>query len=170
MIEELKSLGMKLEIVSGDAFEPVSSVAKSLEISNFFSRMTPEAKLEHVANMSKTAHACVLMVGDGVNDAAALGIVDVGISPAGSAEVTREAAAVFLVNPGIEPVVSLLRLARRTSNRIRLNLAIAFLYNILGAILAITGHVTPLVAAVLMPISSLTSLYIATRRGFLQWK
>ncbi|MDK9699981.1 MAG: heavy metal translocating P-type ATPase [bacterium] len=167
-IEDIHRQNITCEILSGDSFAAVKKVSDQLAIGNYNASVSPEAKLERVqAVMSK--NAVVAMVGDGVNDAAALAAADVGISPAGSAEVSREAAGVFLIEPGIGQVAALLRLAKQAMHRIRWNLTISIAYNLVGATLAITGHVTPLVAAILMPLSSLTALYLATRKGFV-WK
>ena len=157
---------MKLttEILSGDHDLAVRHVARQLNIEHYHGHATPEEKLERVEQLESMGMRTA-MIGDGVNDAAALGRATVGISVAGAAEVARDAADVFIATSrGPDAIAELFRLSRRAMSRIRLNLVIAAGYNLIGAALAITGHVSPLVAALLMPLSSLTVLFVATRR------
>jgi Cu2+-exporting ATPase len=121
--------------------------------------MTPEAKLEFVKRSA--GHGPIVMVGDGVNDAAALAAADVGIAVHGGAEAALAAADVYIASPGVAPVVSLVRAARRTMRTIHINLAISLTYNLIAGALAATGRMNPLIAAVLMPVSSVTVLTFA---------
>ena len=115
---------------------------------------TPEQKLAKV--QEELARGPVLMVGDGVNDAAALAAATVGISVHGGAEASLQAADVFLTEQGLAPIVTLISGARRTVRTIKRNILFSLLYNVLGAALAMAGLLSPLVAAIMMPLSSLT--------------
>jgi Cu2+-exporting ATPase len=114
----------------------------------------PEDKLEAVREAA--TDTTVAMVGDGVNDAAALAAATVGIGVHGGAEATLAAADVYLGRPGLEPVVELLHGSRRTLAVIRRNLVFSLTYNVVAVSFAITGHMSPLLAAILMPLSSMT--------------
>ncbi len=102
------------------------------------------------------------MVGDGVNDAA-IARATVGVGVKGGAEACLAAADVFLATPGLAPLVALTNGASRTLGIIRLGILISILYNVLGVVLAFQGLINPLVAAVMMPTSSVTVVWIAWR-------
>jgi Cu2+-exporting ATPase len=156
-IAELKSLHWSASIVSGDASAVVRSVAEQVGIpeDRCFAQVTPENKL---AIVTESRQQFTVMVGDGVNDAAALAAADVGIAVEGGAEASLAAADIYIAAPGTMPLVELVKLARRTRRTVRQNLAIALSYNVLFVSLAAAGCISPLVAAILMPISSASVL------------
>ncbi len=153
-LRHLRVLGLSVELLSGDHPQAVAPVARELGIDTWRGRVSPEEKLARVEELL-AAGKRVAMVGDGVNDAAALSRATVGISVAGAAEVARDAADVFIsIARGPAAVADAFGLSRRALRVIRWNLAITLAYNVVGVTLAMTGHVGPLVAAVLMPLSS----------------
>jgi Cu2+-exporting ATPase len=103
------------------------------------------------------------MVGDGVNDAAAMSAATVGFAVHGGAETSLLAASVFATEPGVAPVLEAVRGARLTLRAIHRGLAFSLAYNGLGVALAMSGVLSPLVAAIMMPLSSLTVLTSALR-------
>ncbi len=154
-IAAIRDAGWRVEILSGDHPAVVASIAREVGISPESARgaATPEAKLEAVRNDDDET---VAMVGDGVNDAAALAAATVGIGVHGGAEAVLAAADVYLGRPGLTPIVELLEGSRRTLNVIRRNLVFSLAYNIVAVTFAITGHMSPILAAILMPLSSMT--------------
>ena len=155
-IAALQRAGWTVRLLSGDASSVVQSVGRALGLAPDECRgeATPEDKLRVVEQLGRTGR--VVMVGDGVNDAAAIAAATVGIGVHGGAEASLATADVYLTTPGLAPLVELVRGAGRTMRVIRRNIAFSLLYNVAGATLAITGVITPLIAAVLMPLSSLT--------------
>ena len=155
-IEQLKKQGWKIGILSGDHPGIVREVGKALDLDekSCFGGVSPERKQQIV--LSNRSDGPVVMVGDGVNDAAALAAADIGISVHGSAEASLAIADVFLARPGLAALGEVLQGARRTFRLIKSNILFSIVYNSIGATLAMMGILNPLVAAVLMPFSSLT--------------
>lgn len=159
IVERLKRENWKIDLVSGDHHAAVSRVASllGLDEDSTHAGVTPEEKLELVNDtMGKNENSGLLMIGDGVNDAAALAASSVGVAVHGGSGASAQAADVVFTRSGLKPLVSLISGTRRTMFVIYRNLLFSLLYNIVGAYLAISGIVDPLFAAVLMPISSLT--------------
>lgn len=163
----LQHRGWNLEICSGDHPRIVESIANQTHIQTHQGGVTPESKAQHIATLKEnnTGSSPIVMVGDGVNDAAALASADVGIAVHGGAEASLEAADVYLVEPGVTPIVKLADLSHSTMSTIRLCLVISVCYNTIAASLAMAGLISALIAAILMPISSLTVVAICTRAG-----
>ncbi|HWB20374.1 MAG TPA: heavy metal translocating P-type ATPase [Phycisphaerales bacterium] len=162
-IDQLKCLGFKVGILSGDHPQLVAQVASSLGVDSRQAHggVSPEMKLQMVREHH--AEDSVIMVGDGANDAAALAAATVGIAVKGGVEASLAAADVYLGEPGLSGIVELVAASRRTMWVIRRNLCVSLLYNALAATLAIVGVINPLLAAVLMPISSLSVVTLSFR-------
>ncbi len=163
-IDHLRALGWRVALLSGDHPAVVRGAAQQLGINlaDAVGGASPEEKLRRVE--LARARGTVLMVGDGVNDAAAIAAATVGVGVHGGAEASMSAADVYLSRPGLGPLVELVQGARRTMLVIRNNIIFSIAYNVLGATLALLGLLDPLIAAVLMPISSL-SVVLASWRG-----
>lgn len=151
-VTTLQRLGHRLTILSGDVPEAVRAIAEKLSIADAQGGLSPEDKLTQVKRYRENGP--VVMVGDGVNDLAALAAADVGIAVHGGAETCLKAADVFLQRPGVESVRRLVEGCQATVQVIRRNIAFSLIYNVLGVALAMAGWVNPLVAALLMPVSS----------------
>ena len=162
-VVRLRRAGWRVVLASGDDPVVASGVAKALGIDgrDAHGGLSPEEKLEFVkrADLARP----VVMVGDGVNDLAALAAADVGVAVRNGAQASHHVADVCLAARGLRPLERFLVGSRSTMRTIRVNLAVSVLYNAAGGVLAFAGLVNPLVAAVLMPLSGLTVLVIALR-------
>ncbi len=160
-IAELKQLGWKVGILSGDHQAVVAAVARQVGIAadDALGGLTPEEKLQIVQDTRE--HETAVMVGDGVNDSAALAAASVGVAVHGGAEVSLRAADVYITRQGLAPLVELARGGRRAVWILRTNFAASLTFNVFAVGLAMAGLINPLVAAILMPISSLTVLALA---------
>jgi len=160
-LTRLEADGWQPEILSGDHPDVVARVGKRLQLPSqrILGGATPEQKVAHVEQAAQAGP--VVMVGDGVNDAAALSAATVGIAVHGGAEASLAAADVYLNRPGLSAIAELVTAARNTLRTIRRSLAVSLAYNAVAASLAMAGLIGPLVAAILMPISSFTVLALA---------
>jgi Cu2+-exporting ATPase len=157
----LRARGWRTRLLSGDAPEVAAAVGRTLGFApgDVIGGASPEAKLAEVQR--ETARVAggggrVVMVGDGVNDAAAMAAADVGIGVHGGAEACLATADIYLTRPGLAPLVELTEGAARTLRVIRRNIGFSIGYNLIGASLAVAGVLTPLIAAILMPMASVT--------------
>lgn len=164
MIGRARAMGWDVVMLSGDHPRVARAVGErlGLDASASIGGATPEQK---AAFVRACAARPVVMVGDGVNDAAAMMSADVGVAVHGGAEASMQAADVYLSNQGLNPLVELLDGARRTIRTIKVCMVVSASYNLVCAGLAVSGLITPLLAAVLMPLSSLTVVTIAYRSG-----
>lgn len=166
-LQAIRAMGWSTQLLSGDDERIVSAAGQRLGFApeQIIGAATPELKAEHVRRAA--ARGITVMVGDGVNDAAALSAATVGIAVHNGAEAALSAADVSFARPGLDPLVRLMRDARATTAAIRLNLIVSLGYNVIFGGLAIAGQVNPLVAAVLMPLSSVTVLALSFRGSIL---
>ncbi|MFF5018955.1 heavy metal translocating P-type ATPase [Streptomyces sp. NPDC001165] len=153
-VDRLRRLGVRPVLATGDGEAPAQAVAAELGIEEVHARRTPEDKASLVRDLQQRGHR-VAVIGDGVNDAAALAAADLGIAMGGGTDAAIGAADVTLVRGDIEALADAARLARRTLGTIRANLVWAFGYNLVTVPLALVGLLTPMVAAAAMSVSSL---------------
>ncbi|MEM9410311.1 MAG: heavy metal translocating P-type ATPase [Planctomycetota bacterium] len=168
-IERLWQRGWQVGILSGDHQSIVDRVAKRLGIESELAlgELSPEEKQRMVQlHPDKTT----IMVGDGVNDSVALASATIGIAVKGGAEASLSAAPIYLANSGLTPILDLLELSDITNKTMKRNLGISLAYNIVFASLAFLGYVNPLVAAILMPISSLTVVSLSLKPELSSYK
>ena len=155
-LDALRARGWKLRLLSGDDPAVAAEVGRELGFAPEECRggASPEEKLRVIE--AAEVSGPVVMVGDGVNDAAAIARATVGVGAHGGAEACLAAADVYLARPGVDALVALVRGAGQVLAGIRRNLAFSLVYNLGGTALAVAGVINPLIAAILMPASSLT--------------
>jgi Cu2+-exporting ATPase len=161
-LSALVERGASIGVLSGDHPLVVERICRSLPVSHFRGGVSPEQKLEDVRARIASGRN-VVMIGDGVNDAAAMSAANVGFAVHGGAEASLLAADVFATEPGVRPVLEAVDGARATLAAIHRGLGFSLLYNLVGVVLAMSGVLSPLLAAVMMPLSSLTVLTSALR-------
>ncbi|MCX5372313.1 MULTISPECIES: heavy metal translocating P-type ATPase [unclassified Streptomyces] len=166
-VDRLRRLGVRPVLATGDREAPARAVARALGIEEVHARRSPEDKAALVAELREHGYR-VAVVGDGVNDAAALAGADLGIAMGSGTDVAIGAADVTLVRGDIEALADAVRLARRTLGTIRVNLVWAFGYNVVTVPPAMVGLLNPMVAAAAMSASSV--LVVANSLRLRAWQ
>jgi Cu2+-exporting ATPase len=165
-VRALRAAGWQLELLSGDDPQVVAAVGARLGLPASACRggVSPEGKLARVrALRAAQPDLPVVMVGDGVNDAAAMAAATCGVAVAGAAEVALDAADVLLRVPGTTGLLAVIDAGRHTLAAIRRSLYITLAYNVIAGALAVTGLIHPLIAALMMPLSASTVLVSTLR-------
>ena len=154
-VASLRGMGITPWLVTGDSSEVAASVATTVGIdaAHVVSHALPETKLEIVERMKSEGHT-VLMIGDGINDAAALTAADLSIAMGTGTDTAINSADITLMNTGLGSVISALKLSKKTLKIIRLNMGWALIYNVIGIPIAAAGLLSPLYAAAAMAASS----------------
>lgn len=154
-IAALRAAGKRVMLLSGDAEAPVARLAAELGLTEWQSQALPEEKAAIVTRLQAEGHK-VLMVGDGLNDTAALASAHVSISPASALDAARVASDIVLLGQDLSPLPDALRIAVQARRRIKQNFALSLAYNLVAVPVALVGLATPLIAALAMSTSSLT--------------
>lgn len=153
-IDDLERLGIKTVLISGDNQGSASSVAKQLGISEFYAQVLPGEKASIVTQLKQDG--LVAMVGDGLNDAPALAVADVGIAMSSGTDVAMHTSGITLMRGDPALVAHAIDISKRTYQKIRQNLFWAFIYNVVGIPLAAMGILSPVLAGAAMALSSVS--------------
>ncbi|MBR0673473.1 heavy metal translocating P-type ATPase [Neoroseomonas soli] len=163
-VAALNGLGLPAELLSGDGEGAVASLARRAGIPAWRSSADPVAKQARIEAL-KAEGRHPLMVGDGINDAAALAAAHVSASPAGATDLAQTAADLVLQREGLAALPAAIRVARRAQAIARQNIGLSLTYNVFAVPAAVGGLVTPLIAALVMAASSIVVVLNALRAG-----
>ena len=158
----LKASGLDVEMLTGDRQAAAAAVAGRLGLTRFHAEVLPGDKSSRVATLAAAGRK-VLMVGDGLNDAPALAAAHASMAPATAADVGRNAADFVFLRERLSAVPLAIEVSRKAGRLIRQNITFAICYNIVAVPIAVLGHVTPLVAAIAMSLSSVVVISNAMR-------
>ena len=170
-VKRLKQVGINVVMLTGDREEVAQTVADAVGITNVVAGVKPDEKAEHIRRLQDDG--VVAMIGDGINDAAALTLANVGIAMGAGSEIALESADIVLIRNDLADAVAALELGRATMTRIRTNLAWAFIYNLVGLPLAMgllfpwTGWLLP--PAFAAAAMSLSSVSVVSNSLVLRW-
>jgi P-type E1-E2 ATPase len=146
---------LKVAMITGDNQNTAEAMAKELDIDEVLAEVLPAQKAAEIKRL-QAAGEKVVFVGDGINDAPSLVQADLGIAMGSATDIAKEAGQIILMQNNLEKVVEAIRLSRITFQTIRQNLFWAFVYNIIAIPLAISGVLSPAIAAAAMAFSSVS--------------
>ncbi|KEJ87901.1 heavy metal translocating P-type ATPase [Sulfitobacter donghicola] len=164
--DAIGDLDLPCEIVTGDTELPAKALAEKLSLP-VISNATPQTKIDRLKALSAEGEQ-VLMVGDGLNDTAALAQAHASIAPSTALEASRNAADIVILKDSFAELPLIVNVARATRRLSQQNFAIAAVYNCIAVPIALAGFATPLAAALAMSLSSLTVLANAQRMRFIR--
>jgi Cu2+-exporting ATPase len=174
VISELKKRNITLEILSGDREGAVCAAARALGVESWRAGVTPADKIARIEKLKRDGYR-VMMVGDGLNDAPSLAAAYVSMSPISAAHLSQATADLVFLGKPLAPVITAIDFSRKALHLMRQNLWLAVVYNLLAVPIAVSGLVTPLIAAAAMSGSSLLVMLNALRArrvadGGMSWK
>lgn len=168
-IGELKRMGFKVVMLTGDNERTANAIARSLGIDEVVAHVRPDEKVKVIKSLQDSGRK-VVMVGDGINDAPALAQADVGIAIGSGTDVAIESGNVVLISDDLRDVVGALRLGRATIRKVKQNLIWAFLYNTALIPVAASGFLNPILAGIAMAMSSISVVSNSLTLKRLRWR
>jgi Cu2+-exporting ATPase len=162
VISQLKKLGKKIILLSGDNEKIVRDVSEKLAIDEFYFEQTPLSKMQFLEKL-KAEKQKLIMVGDGINDAPALAAADISISFSKASDISQNIADIVIQGQKLTPIIELINSSKKAISLMKENLLLALIYNLIAVPFAVMGHVVPLIAAIAMSSSSLLVLLNSLR-------
>ena len=162
VVAALQAQGKAVWLISGDVAGAVQDLAQRLKITDWQASALPQDKADKINALQAAGHK-VLMVGDGLNDTVALSAAHVSISPASALDAARAASDMVLLGRDISPVADAVRMSKTAMRRIRENFWQSGIYNVIFVPIALFGYATPLWAAAIMSVSSISVTLNALR-------
>lgn len=162
VIKKIKSLGIKVAMISGDHINTAKSIGEQLKINQIFAEFLPNEKANELKKMQKKGEK-IIFVGDGINDAPSLIQADLGIAMSNATDIAKEAGQIVLMSNNLEKVLQAIVISKLTFKTIKQNLFWAFFYNTVAIPLATFGFLNPIVAAGAMSLSSITVVFNSLR-------
>ncbi|MDC0340593.1 heavy metal translocating P-type ATPase [Candidatus Poseidoniaceae archaeon] len=171
-VKKAKQMGMEVIMLTGDRLEAAQSIANTVAIDQVIAGVKPAEKADHIKRLQSQGKT-VAMIGDGINDAAALTVADVGLAMGAGSQIALESADIVLIRDDLIDAVSALQLGKATMSRIRTNLFWAFGYNVIGIPLAM-GLLLPWTGWLLPPAfaaaaMSMSSVSVVSNSLLLKW-
>jgi P-type Cu+ transporter len=160
-IAELHGLNLRTVLLTGDNRTTAETIAQQVGVADVRAQVKPAEKATVIRELqggSNSRRSQVAMVGDGINDAPALSAADLGIAIGSGSDIAKETGGIVLVSGSLHGIATSIRLSRATMTKIRQNLFLAFIYNVLAIPLAAFGLLNPLIAAAAMALSDVTVL------------
>jgi Cu+-exporting ATPase len=166
-LSKIQAMGVEVVMLTGDHEQSAQHIAQAAGISHIRARLLPQEKAAFIEQKQQEGHI-VVMAGDGINDAIALAQANIAIAMGNGTDIAISVSDVVLMDEKPQSLLHAYHLSRRTYRAVKENLGLSLLYNTIAIPLAVTGHVTPLVAALSMSLSSLIVVGNSMRIKFLK--